>query len=377
MEMMCYDGLQEVSMKYFSMLIKPASSNCNLKCKYCFYNDVTENRLVHSYGIMTTTTIDNIVSKVFSTFKESSTIQFAFQGGEPTCAGLAYFRYFIDSVKQNKKEYHHVEYSIQTNGTLINDEWIEFFLKNDFLVGVSLDGFKLNNDKYRVDQDDNGTFTKIMDNISQLRKAGVPVNILTVLTAGLALQPHQLYQFYQENHFDYVQLIPCLPPLGKHDDEYSLSPHAFSTFYQAFFDDWYRDLRRGKYLSLTLFDNLIQMFKDRPPLQCGYLGFCRMQFVCEADGSIYPCDFYVLDEFKVGNINDDLIENMIDSEVLKTFLNQKKRLSNKCADCRYWRICYGQCKRLNIDYFDDEYCGLQEFLTNKETDLINVAKYVD
>ena len=375
--MICYDNKNEASMKYFSMLIKPASSICNLKCKYCFYHDVTDNRSVTSYGIMTNATIENIVTKVFTTFNEASTIQFAFQGGEPTCAGLAYFKYFIDFVKQNKKEYHHIQYSIQTNGTLINDDWIDFFLRNDFLVGVSLDGFKLNNDKYRVDQDGNGTFTKIMDNIDKMRKVGIPINILTVLTSSLALQPHKLYQFYREHHFDYVQLIPCLPPLGQLHDEHSLNPQAFSTFYQEFFDDWYQDFKHGKYMSVTLFDNLIQMFKDRPPLQCGFLGFCRMQFVCEADGSIYPCDFYVLDEFKIGNINNDSIENMIASEVLKIFLNQKKRYSNKCTDCRYWRICYGQCKRLNLNYFDEEFCGLQEFLTNKETELVKVASYVD
>jgi len=364
-------------MKYFSMLIKPASSICNLKCKYCFYNDVKENRSIPSYGVMDTKTIDNIIVKALTFFKDETTIQFAFQGGEPTCAGLAYFKYFIAFAKKNQKAYHNIQYSIQTNGTLLDDEWIAFFVENNFLVGVSLDGFKSNNDKFRIDQADNGTFTKIMDNIEKMRKVGIPVNILTVLTSELAAQPHQLYQFYQENNFGFVQLIPCLPPLGKETDEYSLKPKEFSTFYQAFFDDWYQDFIKGKYLSVTLFDNLILMFKDRPPLQCGYLGFCRMQFVCEADGSIYPCDFYVLDEFKVGNINSDSIEKLANSDVVKTFINQKKRISNRCADCRYWRICYGQCKRLNINYFDDEFCGLQDFLTQKEAGLVKAASYIE
>ncbi|MFV0479289.1 MAG: radical SAM protein [Anaerorhabdus sp.] len=361
-------------MKYFSVLIKPASSICNLRCKYCFYCDVASNRNIDNLGIMNDETRESMINKIFDYFRnDEATITFAFQGGEPTCATIDYFKSFIDDVSKKKKDYHTVQYAIQTNGVLLNNEWIKFFKENQFLVGVSLDGFKENHDSLRPDAQNGDTFNLVMANIEKLRENNVEFNILTVLTSQLAKKPKELFQFYLEHHFSYIQLIPCLPSLDHMNDDYSLKPKEFYEFYHEFYQLWLKEYQKGNYLSVTLFDNLIPLFVGMPPSQCGYLGFCSVQTVIEADGSVYPCDFYALDEYKIGNIKELGIEDIMRSSISKLFLSEKKEFSNRCENCRYIKICGGQCKRLNICYFDKNYCGLEEFLTAHEKTMCQIA----
>ncbi|MEA5026133.1 Anaerobic sulfatase-maturating enzyme [bioreactor metagenome] len=357
-------------MKYFSMLIKPASSICNLHCQYCFYHDLSHHRHTVSYGVMTRETVDSMLDAVFSAFDEASRIQFAFQGGEPTCAGLAYFQYFTAGVRQRKKPYHQVEYAIQTNGTLLGAAWISFLKENDFLIGISLDGYSENHDYFRGAK----THQLIMRNIAELRKAGIEPNILAVLTDRLAAEPEKLFQFLKTANFRYVQLIPCLPALDVKNNVEPLTPQRFANFYQRYFDQWYQAYRKGYYQSVTLFDNLVQMLRGFPPAQCGYLGYCSLQFVVEADGSVYPCDFYVLDDYRLGNIKTDSIMELAGKPGVQNFLHEKKRQCRLCTDCRYRQLCHGQCKRLNICYFDDTYCGLQAFLAAKIDLLYQIAQ---
>lgn len=359
-------------MKYFSMLIKPASSSCNLKCKYCFYNDVAAHRDIYNYGVMAKQTVANLVERTVGYFKEETQISFAFQGGEPTCAGLEYFKKFINKVNEYKKEYHHIHYSIQTNATLLNEEWIQFFKENNFLVGVSLDGFKENNDYFRIGNNNEGTYTKIMAVIQLLRKYGVEYNILTVLTSDLSKYPKKLYEFYKENDFKYIQLIPCLSEFEK-ENEYGLEPEEFSKFYIEFFDLWFEELKNNTYRSVALFDNIIPLFVGRPPMQCGYLGYCSMQFVIEADGSVYPCDFYVLDKYKIGNINEHTIVELVKSDITNSFIHEPRSFSKQCNTCSYVKICHGNCKRMIGTYYNDDFCGLREFLGAREKEIIAIA----
>ena len=360
-------------MKYFSMLIKPASSLCNLRCRYCFYCDVAENRKIPSYGVMSEETMNILIDKTLGFFREEVTITFAFQGGEPTVAGLDYFRRFIRRVNLKKKSYHQIQYALQTNATLLNDEWIRFLKQNRFLVGVSLDGYALQHDAMRPDAKGQGTFARILENIEKLRQAKINFNILTVLTRQLAEHQKELFDFYLRQHLDYIQLIPCLPPLEDQNDPYSLTPQTFFRFYDEFFQLWLEELKQDHYISVTLFDNLIPLFDGVPPQQCGFLGFCSMQFVVESDGSVYPCDFYVLDEYKLGNLRDCSLADLSKSKILSGFLQGPRRSTKLCETCRYAQICHGQCKRLNICYFDEEFCGYQAFIQKHEAILTQLA----
>ena len=166
-------------MKSLSMLIKPASSNCNLRCTYCFYYDICNNREIKSFGMMKLNLLETIVKRAFNEAEQNCT--FAFQGGEPTLVGIDFYREFINFVKKYNTRNINVFYSIQTNGTTINEDWAKFFKENNFLVGISLDGTKEIHDKYRLDANKKGSFNKIMSNIQILNKYKVEYNILTVV----------------------------------------------------------------------------------------------------------------------------------------------------------------------------------------------------
>ena len=363
-------------MKYFSMLIKPASSLCNMKCSYCFYADVSDHREVKTHGIMDQKTMRELIEKTLYAFDEEVMITYAFQGGEPTLAGLEFFEQFVECVNSMKKEIHHVFYALQTNGLLLDDEWITFLKKHEFLVGVSLDGMIAHHDDLRKDAQNKPTYERIMKNIRKLKEEEVQFNVLTVLTHSLSKKAKQLYAFYKKNQLNYVQLIPCLPSLDFKDNPFALKPHDFAHFYDEFFSLWYKDWKKNEVMSVTLFDNLIPMFAGIPPQQCGYLGFCSMQFVTESDGSVYPCDFYVLDEHCLGNIKTHSIKELATSVVLKSFLSEKRNRTRACLSCRYEGICHGQCKRMSVCYYDETYCGLKEFMTKHEKAMLEVASSI-
>lgn len=321
-------------MKYFNALIKPASSHCNMKCKYCFYHDISSKREIYCGDIMTNETSKMIIHKILNYFVEDVEITFAFQGGEPTLAGIEYFKYFIDYVNSYKKEYHHIRYSIQTNSILLDEEWIKLFKNYQFLVGISLDGFKENHDKVRVLKNNKSTYELVMKNIQLLKDNNITYNILTVLTSSLSKHPKEYFVFYK-------QLFPL----------------------------WFNELNKGNNISFNYFDNLILLFNKQYPYQCGYLGYCSMQFVIESDGSVYPCDFYCLDSYKIGNMMEHDITQLIKSKILYQFVKEEKRISKLCQTCKFKGICNGNCKRQNICYFDDEFCALKEFMTLYEKQL--------
>lgn len=360
-------------MKTASYLIKPASSLCNLKCRYCFYHDVSDNRDVKNTGIMTQATMDNLIRKACDTDQEA-TITFAFQGGEPTLAGLDYFKAFVSSVHRVKKTNQKINYTIQTNGTLLDQSWFSFLKENNVLVGISVDGFKENHDALRIGHGDQATHKTVMKVIDGLKTNKIEFNILTVLTAQLATEPQKLYHFYKSHDFRYIQLIPCLPKLTGQSDPFALTPELFGSFYKAFYDLWLIDFVRQDYLSVNLFDNVIPMVKGYKPMQCGMLGYCSPQFVIEADGSVYPCDFYALDEYCCGNINKDSLDQLLYHPAMTGFLSEKKTMSPLCETCRFKPICNGNCKRLNITYFNETMCGYQDFLQHAYPSMIKIAK---
>lgn len=363
-------------MSMISFLIKPASSLCNLRCKYCFYADVSQNREMASMGIMQEEVMHALIDKALQV--PVDTIHFSFQGGEPTCAGIVFFENFIAYVNKKNVMKKNIQYSMQTNGTLLDEKWIQLLKENDFLVGVSIDGFVKNHDWFRKDAQGKGTHKKILYTLRLLKNAGIAYNILTVLTKQLSKKPEELYRFYTEFGYPYVQIIPCLPSLKGNEpsDAFALEPKEFALFYQRFFDLWYTDFMHGKYMSVLLFDNLMQMYCGKPPQQCGMMGRCSMQMVLEANGDAYPCDFFVLDEYRCGNICTDAIEDMIQGKAAKKFLHEERKMCSLCKTCRFVHMCHGNCKRMNVCYFNDTYCGYKAFLEYIEERMFVIAKRI-
>lgn len=264
-----------------------------------------------------------------------------------------------------KKTNQTIHYCIQTNGTLLDDKWAEFFYRNQFLTGISLDGYESNTNRFRVDRGGNGKYEQIMAGIDILRTYGVEFNILAVITQQLSRHPKAFYRFLKSHGFRYVQCIPCLGELGAEagDSEYELQPDGYLRFYKGLYELWAEDYRQGDYMSVTLFDNLMLMLHDRPPQQCGMLGFCSVQFVVEANGNVYPCDFYVLDEYCCGNLAEKSVTELAVCETMKRFLHETKKSYPICETCPFAGICHGGCKRQNRAYLREKTCAHQELLS--------------
>ncbi len=328
-----------------SVLIKPSSSLCNLKCKYCFYHSIAEKRLTESYGKMSIDTLESIVKKGLE--YADSICTFAFQGGEPTLSGLDFFNKLIEFEKKYNIKKIPINNAIQTNGMVINDKWAQFFAGNKFLVGISLDGPKDIHDANRIDLADKGSYKRVMQTIDLFKKYGVEYNILTVINSYTARHINKIYGFFKKNNFKYLQFIPCLDPLeeepGGHN--YSLTPERYTHFLKTLFDLWYNDVSKDSFISIRHFDNLVGMFMGYAPESCGMLGVCSCQFVIEADGGVYPCDFYVIDEWYLGNINEIGYEELRTSKPGMKFVDVSKHVDHACRECRWQTLCRGGCRR--------------------------------
>ena len=333
-------------MPALSLLIKPASGNCNMRCRYCFYADELDNREIRSYGKMSVDTMHTIVDKAMEYGDYECTI--AFQGGEPTLAGLDFYRDLVAYVTahENQKKLK-IHYALQTNGYLINEEWAAFLGENHFLVGVSLDGLKEIHDRYRLDAAGKGTYQRVISAIRLLEKHQVEYNILTVVTAATARNGQKIYNYFKKNHFGYQQYIECLDPIGEEpgQHEYSLTPEKYGEFLKSMFDAWYLDMRSGTYVYNRYFENLMMIMAGQQPESCNMRGVCGKQWVFEADGSVYPCDFYALDQWRLGNIQENSFEEMDEKRDELGFIQWSMRQQEDCQKCRWFGLCRNGCRR--------------------------------
>lgn len=324
-----------------SVLIKPASSLCNMRCKYCFYSDIADNREVKSYGIMSEATLENLIKRAFEYASGSAT--FAFQGGEPTLAGLDFYRKLIELEDRYNTNGIPVQNALQTNGYIIDDEWAEFLGKNKFLVGLSLDGTKDIHDALRVDAAGKGTFSRAQRAARLLRKHGVEFNILCVVNNFVARSPKKVYDALKE--FGFIQFIPCLDGFDGEKKVFSLSAQRYTEFLKVTFREYYKDFCAGHPVSVRNFDNYVGMLLGRRPENCAMAGVCTCYTVVEGDGSVFPCDFYVLDEWKLGNINEASFEELTTCELARKFVSVSTHRSEECTTCKWFPLCRGGCRR--------------------------------
>ncbi len=326
-----------------SLLIKPASGGCNLRCRYCFYRDLTA-KWEESGVAMSEETMEKMVDRVFE--EDPMDVTLAFQGGEPTLRGLDFFRKLAARVADKNTRRVPVHYAIQTNGMLLDGEWAAFLAENHFLVGLSMDGTREIPDALRPKADGKGSFSDVMKSARLLEKNGVDFNILTVVTNRLARHPEKVYGELKKAGFRYLQFIPCLDPFGETPEE-SFAPSAerLGEFYVRLFSLWYRDFMHGEYISIRWFDNLIRMAMGEHPEMCGLMGFCPGQLVIEGDGSVYPCDFYVNERYRLGNLLKDRFSDMLSSPEMAGFTEPSFAHEKACETCDYRYFCRGGCRR--------------------------------
>ncbi len=343
-------------MRQMTALVKPASSGCNLKCKYCFYCDEANIREKSHGSKMSLETAENLIRKMFDFCGTNSVLTFMFQGGEPLLAGLQFFEKFVEAAERLKTEGSAINYSLQTNGTLIDDEFCKFFKKHNFLIGVSVDGEKELHDKMRCE-----SFDKAMHGIELLKKHSVDFNILSVITAGT--DAAKLFEFYMQHDFRDVQPIYCLDPLSDEKAEHSLGAKQLARFKKRLFNLWFAEVSKGKHFYVRDFDNLLSLLTKGKAEQCGASGRCNAQLVVEADGTCYPCDFYCIDEFECLNINTADINDILNCEGLKKFFEYDEPKNTLCSACPVKSVCGGGCKRYRSLYNSlSGYCPQMDFI---------------
>lgn len=340
-------------MKNLNFLIKPASGLCNMRCRYCFYEDEAANRSEASVGRMTAATADKLIEDAFTALEPRGMVTFAFQGGEPTLAGLDYFRHFVAKVSQCNTKRVQINYAIQTNGLAINEDWADFLARNRFLVGVSIDGTKAIHEELRPDTAGKSTWTRVTKALALLQKKRVDTNILCVVTRPCAKSPVKVYHALQKLGGQYLQFIPCLDPLGAERGSmaYSLTPELYAGFLCGLFDEWYLDWKNGRYTSIRLFDDYVHLAMGMPAGTCATSGSCGAYLVVEGDGTLYPCDFYCLDEWKLGKVGEQPLKQFLKGEKEREFLAQGEQHPAECAACACCSLCFGGCKR---DWYTDD-----------------------
>lgn len=332
-----------------SVLMKPASGMCNMRCEYCFYCDEMEKRTTESFGFMSEETLKNVIRRTLS--RAEGFASYAYQGGEPTLRGIDFFKKAVAFQKQYNRRGIQVNNALQTNGYLLDEEWCLFLKENQFLVGLSVDGTAEYHNALRHTKSGEDTFDRVCRSAGLMDRYGVDYNILTVVTPRIAENIEEIYREYEGRGWHYQQYIACLDPLGEPcgGTAYSLTPEAYGTFLDRLFGLWYRDYKKGRQPYIRQFENYIGMAKGYPPEACDQRGTCGIQNVVEADGSVYPCDFYMLDEYRLGNFNTDRLDRIDERRKEIGFVERSRLLNEACGKCEYYRLCRGGCQR-NREY---------------------------
>lgn len=363
-----------------NILIKPASSVCNMACKYCFYRDVAEHREQAFEGMLTLEKMERVIRAGME--YADHICSFAFQGGEPTLAGLDFYRGVVELQKKYARSGVEVHNAIQTNGMLIDEEWAAFLAENRFLVGLSLDGPAELHNLNRLDTVGEGTFNRVMRAARLMEKHGAEFNILCVVTGRNARSVEKIYRFYRRQGFRWLQFIPCLDSLEQQrgEEKYHLSAENYGDFLIRLFDLWYEDLQRGEYISIRHLDNWLSILLGGQPETCSMTGQCAVQFVIEGDGGVYPCDFYVLDEWRMGTVGESSFAEMQRGETAARFIQTSLRVPDKCRSCRWYGLCRNGCRRNRMTLLDGEvdrncYCeAYQRFFSQREKELMQAAR---
>ncbi len=324
-----------------SVLVKPVSGSCDMRCRYCFYADEMERRKVADRGVMAPEVAETLIRRVFDL--ADGPVSFVFQGGEPTLAGAGFYRRFFETVRKRNVRDLTVSLSIQTNGYGLEEAFFELFRKWNVLVGVSLDGVRETHDAARTDRSGNGTYDRVRQTLTRLLKEGIDCNVLTVLTDETAARIGEIWASYRELNVPSVQFIKHVPPFGGEGG--LLSPEGLEAFLLTGFDLYDEAIRLGRYLSVREFDNYVLMASGAAPESCDMAGRCSVQPVVEADGDVYPCDFYALDEWKLGNVLETDLFTMLNGAAAHAFVSGSLRADPSCRGCRWYRLCRGGCAR--------------------------------
>lgn len=387
---MMNDNIATPFAKPLYVMLKPAGAHCNLACKYCYYlekNNLYQNSHRH---LMT----DEMLEQFTREYIEAQTmpqVLFTWHGGEPLMRSIDFYKKALEL----QKKYAHgkqIDNVIQTNGTLLTDEWCEFFAQNHWLVGISIDGPQEYHDHYRVTPAGKPSWEKVMQGISLLKKHWVEWNAMAVVNAYNAEHPLEFYHFFRDNGCQYLQFTPIVERLTEHEDgrtlasladnreiplsDASVTPQQWGNFLCTIFDDWVRhDV--GKTF-VEIFDCTLANWMGVLPGICAYSKECGHAGVMEHNGDVYSCDHFVFPEYKLGNIKDQSLIDMLYGEKQQAFSRLKHTsLPRQCKECDMEFACHGECpkNRFEKDKYGEP--GLNYLCQGYYQYYTHVAPYMD
>ncbi len=328
-------------MDVFSLLVKPASADCNLRCRYCFYLDRAGLYPAERIHRMSGDVLRRMVASYLQT--EQPCYSFGWQGGEPALMGLPFFREVTEMQQAYGRPGSSVANGFQTNGTLIDDDWAEHFARFRFLVGVSVDGPAKLHDRSRRDAGGLPTHARVLEGIAAMRRHGVAFNVLTLVNSANVKYPEEIYDYLCELGVQYHQYIECVEFEGGTLQPFAITAQAWGEFLCRIFDRWYRrDTRR---VSVRLFDTILAQLVHGQSITCAAGKSCDQYFVVEYNGDVYPCDFNVRADLLVGNITTTEWQALRQSPIYHQFAACKTQWHARCGACPWQRFCNGDCPK--------------------------------
>ena len=368
-----------------TVLVKPASAACNLQCSYCFYLETACNRQQGNRGIMGQEVMEALIATTMD-FACGGTVTYLFQGGEPLLAGLDFFKAFVHQVQEHQKKQLQSQmygqaagtypsqacYMVQTNGTLITQDFCQFFVEHNFILGVSLDGPPEIHNLYRQYPVAQDSHDRVMEAIQLLKSYKIPFSVLSVVTRAWAGKEVEIYRWFQSHQLNQLQFIYCIPPDAT-DTTFCLTNQEYGQLNKTFFQLYWQDLCQGREISIRFYDNLLAMLQGRMPEQCGMMGYCPATITVEADGSLYPCDFYCSDQWYIGNIKEMGLKELFYHPVMQKFLVSSQKREDACTTCPVLGLCRGGCRRERE--FLGEHSVLDRNLLQEQDDTLTLHKH--
>jgi uncharacterized protein len=332
-----------------SVLVKPAGPDCNLNCTYCFYLEKAELFSETVKHRMSDEIQEELIRQVMQ--QSGDSVSIAWQGGEPTLMGLDFYKKAVEL----EMKYGHgqtVGNGLQTNGTLLNEEWAEFLQKYDWLVGLSLDGPEHIHDRYRVDKAGKGSHRRVENSARMLLQNGVATNALATLTDYSVRFPEETYNYFKSLGFTWMQFIPIVET-DKNDPSraasFSVTAEDYGEYLCKIFDLWLSDFENGMPTThVRHFDSVFYTYVGLEPPECTMMKECGPYVAVEHNGNVYSCDFFVEPKWKLGNIMNNRLIDMLNSKRQQTFGAAKAILPGECRKCPWLTKCYGGCTKDRI-----------------------------
>ena len=372
------------------VMLKPAGSLCNLACKYCYYLEKGKLYPNDPRHVLDDDLLERF-TKEYIEMQMQPQVLFTWHGGETLMRPIAFYKKALE-LQKKYADGRQIDNAIQTNGTLITDEWAEFFKENNFLVGVSIDGPQEFHDEFRKTRTGKPSWRQVMKGIQILNKHGVDWNALAVVNDFNGDYPLDFYHFFKEIHCHYIQFTPVVERIYRHADgrllaspidgataevaDFSVSPQQWGDFLCTLFDEWVRN-DVGEYF-VQIFDATLANWMGVPPGLCSLGETCGHAGVMEFNGDVYACDHFVFPEYKLGNLRQQNLASMMYGEAEMRFGAEKRdSLPRSCKECEWRFACNGECPRLRFAYDENGEGGKNYLCAGYKKFFAHVAPYMD